>query len=679
MISSALATVNLFKVPVRLRINRNYFLSSRTGEIMSALIFVYLIYNFVTSDAFTKQNPLILQTEIETLKTSTFNFTKDNFAVMVGIASLSGFAVEADPRYVRFYAEYALMAVNPKTKNYDSVSFQKILMPKCKDSFMNIKYPELVNQFPGSSCLPNTTFSVYGSYSEPKYQFMEISVEMCNNKTMNNTCKTVEEINAFVNGKFLGIVQTENLFAGDNHDQPFQSKMTSRFFSLDGRMRKMFKASLATMTVIDNDGLFVSNSKSSDTWKISENELDIDLNSQIQLASILYMSTNKGTTYSRTYMKLQGELGSLGGITNIFICVGVLLMSLSPIGVMEMFLSKHLFTFQNLKSKNEPKEKRENKLGNNKITLEMQETVKVLGCETPKSPTSPNVKLQSIFLEDCKNKDFEMGKSQKSPVSSPMNSPKYDRYMSADEGFKIISPNSTKRELLQTKILDDNNVVKVETQMKPLIGDQPILLEELSVQTEAAVHEGFQKKMRESIIRVKGTGSNLPLNGKRKTINQQTSFAKNFLAFSKHKNQKDAIKLGFRDLLNKDTRIQFLKKIKCIKIATSKINNDLDIITILQRFQELDKLKLLLLNKDQLMLFNLIAKPEIFIDEKDHLATTPGLEISKNLKNLNEADDKRFLELAVYYNNIKKKKGGDDLDSRLVKLLDNDMKEYFEL
>ena len=79
------------------------------------------------------------------------------------------------------------------------------------------------------------------------------------------------------------------------------------------------------------------------------------------------------------------------------------------------------------------------------------------------------------------------------------------------------------------------------------------------------------------------------------------------------------------------------------------------------------------------MLFNLIAKPEIFIDEKDHLATTPGLEISKNLKNLNEADDKRFLELAVYYNNIKKKKGGDDLDSRLVKLLDSDMKEYFEL
>ena len=77
------------------------------------------------------------------------------------------------------------------------------------------------------------------------------------------------------------------------------------------------------------------------------------------------------------------------------------------------------------------------------------------------------------------------------------------------------------------------------------------------------------------------------------------------------------------------------------------------------------------------MLFNLIAKPEIFIDEKETIETTPGLEISKNLKALNEFDDQSMLDLAIYYNNVKNKEKEDDLDSRLVRLVDQDMKEYF--
>ena len=77
------------------------------------------------------------------------------------------------------------------------------------------------------------------------------------------------------------------------------------------------------------------------------------------------------------------------------------------------------------------------------------------------------------------------------------------------------------------------------------------------------------------------------------------------------------------------------------------------------------------------MLFNLIAKPEIFINEKETMEKTPGLEISKNLKSLNEIDNQSFLDLANYYHAIKIKQSDDDLDARLVRLVDQDMKEYF--
>ena len=99
----------------------------------------------------------------------------------------------------------------------------------------------------------------------------------------------------------------------------------------------------------------------------------------------------------------------------------------------------------------------------------------------------------------------------------------------------------------------------------------------------------------------------------------------------------------------------------------------------MEKFQEVDKLKLILFNKEQLMLFNLIAKPEIFVDEHGVSERDPGILISQNLKNMNERTDQNFLDLVLYYHQIKTREGEDNLEGRLIKLVDNDMKKYFEV
>ena len=682
--SLVIATANLFKVPVRLRINKSYFLSSRTGEFMSTLIYIYLLYNLILSDSFTKNNPQIMQNEVETVKTATFDFNSDNFAFMVGIASLSGFYVEIDPRYLRIYAEYVQLAANPVTQNFDIVEFKKVSMTKCKESIVGKQYPDLIRQYPAALCLPNTTFSVSGSYAESTYQFLEISVEMCNNKTMNNSCKPQTEIDAFITGKFLGLGQTESFFSSDDYKHPFQTKISSKFFALDTRMRKMYKASFYKMSVVDDDGLFTSTNKLHETWKIGDSEIDIDLNPHIQLASILYMATNKGIKYKRTYMKLQGELGSLGGITSIFIFVGNLLISFSPFGVMEIFLSKHLFSFQNLnKKKKRPNKhntvKSKNSLSTNRMkTLGIQETPEKVNQLDDESPVSQQ-KRQSLFIEDlnknCGENENEKFKTQIKHYFSSSDTPKgQDKYISPElplesEPKSILNTNMSKLDSLLSKELSIDNNLKNTSKIKPLFGDEPILLEGISNNSQTSAI----KKTMESTFSKK-LGSTTPK--KLKSI-KENSFLDSFRIFTKHKIQKDGITLKLCDLCDKEKRTQFFNKLKALRIATSKINNDLDIITVLQRFQELDKLKLLLLNKNQLMLFNLIAKPEIFINEKETMEKTPGLEISKNLKSLNEIDNQSFLDLANYYHAIKIKQSDDDLDARLVRLVDQDMKEYF--
>ena len=317
-----------------------------------------------------------------------------------------------------------------------------------------------------------------------------------------------------------------------------------------------------------------------------------------------------------------------------------------------------------------------------KIFINLKNTAQVdRGSESPKSPTSPG-KFHSFCIDQF-NKNFtddDNIKSLGNNVNSPSNSPKANKNILSDEGFPIqIEPknnlmskknlmstlNLGKQESLQERELSENKETKNIIKIKPPIGDIPILQEDFEAKTP--------KKRQSFLSKYSGFSSQT----KKRKSTQETSSINNFRVFSKLKSQKEGIQFGIGDLIYKDQRGQFCKKVKALRKATSKINNDLDIITVLQRFQELDKLKLLLLNKNQLMLFNLIAKPEIFIDEKETIETTPGLEISKNLKALNEFDDQSMLDLAIYYNNVKNKENEDDLDSRLVRLVDQDMKEYF--
>ena len=55
----------------------------------------------------------------------------------------------------------------------------------------------------------------------------------------------------------------------------------------------------------------------------------------------------------------------------------------------------------------------------------------------------------------------------------------------------------------------------------------------------------------------------------------------------------------------------FNLKEKLHKKATKKVNNYFDIFTYVNKMQEIDLIKYLLLNKDQVKLFNFISKPSI--------------------------------------------------------------------
>ena len=66
---------------------------------------------------------------------------------------------------------------------------------------------------------------------------------------------------------------------------------------------------------------------------------------------------------------------------------------------------------------------------------------------------------------------------------------------------------------------------------------------------------------------------------------------------------------------------RYNRKYNLIRKADKLMTEEMDVITILQKIHEIEKMKLVMFNNDQLMLFNSITKPLVFIDVQDKMVS----------------------------------------------------------
>ena len=151
--------------------------------------------------------------------------------------------------------------------------------------------------------------------------------------------------------------------------------------------------------------------------------------------------------------------------------------------------------------------------------------------------------------------------------------------------------------------------------------------------------------------------------------------------FQNHEQKGRKLKIGFWEY----SKINLAKWFKCIKMsyvqrlfikAQKKALEEMDFFMILRRLQEVEKLKLILLNPEQVKLFNLLSKPMIF-DEKEMSEDTKredGYKMSMLIDNSKKiSQGKGMHEVLDYYHNAKVKKGS-KVDQRLIALVEESMK-----
>ncbi|CAD8080799.1 unnamed protein product [Paramecium sonneborni] len=119
-----------------------------------------------------------------------------------------------------------------------------------------------------------------------------------------------------------------------------------------------------------------------------------------------------------------------------------------------------------------------------------------------------------------------------------------------------------------------------------------------------------------------------------------------------------------------------------LKYAMNKIINKLDICQLISKFNELDKLKHILLNKDQLALFNYLPKPMIPYDMFDD-------NFEKKIKELEKKQEYKFIlenekpdvlrldDAYEAYSRLIKKQELSTIDEAIIQFMDDDIRRLF--
>ena len=100
---------------------------------------------------------------------------------------------------------------------------------------------------------------------------------------------------------------------------------------------------------------------------------------------------------------------------------------------------------------------------------------------------------------------------------------------------------------------------------------------------------------------------------------------------------------------------------------------ELDYIEILKKLQDIDKLKRILLNKNQLVLFNLLTKPVLHLNDR-MVRSSFSINLGRSSKK-KEDNAEEDLKMALDY--YEKEQDINEIDQRLFKILNDDIEVFF--
>lgn len=528
---SLFSYINFFKTPIRLKLNRKEFYSSKLGELLSLAIIGILLFTFINNDVFYKRNPSTLKKTLDMKSYPSFNFDKRNFIFAVQLVDRLGQGYPIDPTIYNIYATYNNLNLSETDRTPKTESYTLEMVPCVNSSYANSEFQFISGNARGY-CLPNPNFTIKGGLNELQIQTLTISLIPCLNYNENvNQCKTQEEISKFFVGKYVAYSYNSFNIDLEDFENPFKLNYLVNLKIIDPKIRRILDMNIEKVKLYTDGDYILEEKKLTENWSFGEDKYDFDFNSKISLFDLTFFSSNREQIYIRKYIKLQEAIGSLGGILNSLVICGLILLNLIPFKGFNLYLANKLYSFEGqiASLKNIIKKQEKQDSFSNIIKIEENS---VLSPET-------SHRMQNYFVD----------------------SPKIKKQNNC-EALGIHGGDYS------VNILDTEDVIK-------------------SFKKKSIFNKKFTKK------KSKKNMSQINNLQEKFTQEDEVSIAKRFSDYLQEKREKKKLKINTNDFLGKNNIVNLRKKLKLFRFAQEKMDEGLDICQILEKLQEIDKLKVL--------------------------------------------------------------------------------------
>lgn len=647
-------TFDFFQFPVTIFINKSDTTSTYFGKFMTMFIIGFLIYGFATSDLINKTNN---QTTIQDLKQKSrpkIIISKSNFSFSTGVSSESN-------EYSLGYSYFEMRLIScHKFMNESNYYCDSLMLVPCTPELVPITPNEFM-QFGmnGTYCLPNNiNLVVSGYWDQEEVHYITAQVSKCENTTENNNyCKSEEEIsNFFQNYPYFNIYLTNYNIDSTNYENPIGKKLNNYFQLVDVQVYKSLSLYLKQAIISTNMGILYDEVIKKEA--VIHGDIFSDSKAKSKggdnnvLNEFIVYSSDIKTTVLRRYQRIQDLLAQMGGICNFLLMVGFFISKIENYLRVIEIISNDLFIFQKLN-----KNKRQNTLP--------KEKKEESGIQLMQFPQNKN-REKSHFFPQCDDKSFE--NSGRSPrfIESANRALEFQHEIK----YFVGEPSNIMSLQINKKIVKEDEVKIKEQEENPM--------ENLEKQCESPTSI---QKIRKLVMASKFMNIFQP--DKNDTDIEKLSNFSDYLNVKKKENFFALGLWGYIKLWAKQKKWRLNNKEKLYLKAENQIIKELDILTILKMLQDINKLKRLFLNEEQLYLFNLLSRPMIVLDNKaaDGVGSNKNIEDKRYKYSVASNDSLERAKIVKCYHDIKLKAEsplGTDIDKKMIKLLDEDVISFLQ-
>lgn len=323
MSKSFLEYIDIYREDIKLRINKDDTVKTKTGGLLTILtgLLLLLCCYLLGNDIIFRQNPTSYISNIKHPSGPKINLNKYNYPLSVYINDVSGNKLGNLSFLIPKLSYYNVTMKSDGTFNYNVTD---IPLVQCKTehfpSFENIVdiHPMLLN----SLCIDNQNIFIEGYYNDKISNYLKFSVSACDYDLTPSKCATKQEIDDLISSKtaMITLMTIGHSVSMKDYKNPITKFVDMFYVYLFAGGFKNAVNFINLESLNTDSGFFSESFEEINYFNLIKTPADLSNSKPNKmLVAINLFSNSQQTVYYRSYIKVTSIFGSLGGILKLIL------------------------------------------------------------------------------------------------------------------------------------------------------------------------------------------------------------------------------------------------------------------------------------------------------------------------------------------------------------------------